>query len=285
MINLEQNCVLVAVCASAANWWLLCESPGDCPADQWLKALFRSGLRLSSKVFKGLSFSLLFHGYFFFHCFLISLLLSTGSSSSGRTEREDTNIMTSVYFNPGSDSGVNGWVVLVERPGSIHELQVCTACLHLVDLHPFLCSFNSCFLSETWPRWRMLKWRLMMERMRLCCRTQCISKFKPTGSTLHAESAKSKSDHRRAFFFVLQQHPQEDHAFCHVLWIPVSSLHCAVPKEMFRMDGRSLSWSCEPSVCVSSSLEYLEWCWSLSTSCWWLWTSPCRPGAERSGTP
>lgn len=124
--------------------------------------------------------------------------------------------------------------MLVEQPGSMPELQVCTACLHLLDLHPFLCSFTSCFLSETWPRWRMLKWRLMMERMRSCCRTLCISKFKPTGCTFRAESTKSKSDHRRAFFFVLQQHPQEDHAFCHVLWIPVSALYCAVPKEMIR---------------------------------------------------
>lgn len=122
----------------------------------------------------------------------------------------------------------------VEQPGSIHELHVCMACLHLVDLHPFLCSFNSCFLSETWPRWRMLKWRLTMGRMRLCCPTQCTSKFKPT---FHVGSTKSKSDHRRAFIFVLQQHPQEDHAFCHVLWIPVSALYCAVPKEMSRMDG------------------------------------------------
>lgn len=67
----------------------------------------------------------------------------------------------------------------------------------------------------------MLRWRLMMEGMRVCYQTQRISKLTQLGlqTLLYATLCSPASV---TLCPPLQQYPEEDHTFCHVLWISVS---------------------------------------------------------------
>lgn len=98
----------------------------------------------------------------------------------------------------------------------LHSCLFCP-CIPFVKIWPCLC----CLVVETLQRWRMLQWRLMMERMRAWCQTRCTSKFTHFRTADHTATFDSK-DHRTLSLLLLQQYTEEDNAFCHVLWISVS---------------------------------------------------------------
>lgn len=66
----------------------------------------------------------------------------------------------------------------------------------------------------------MLKWRLTMERMKVWCQTQCISKYIHPGFVLFL--FRCTFTVKPDLFSPLQQHPEEDSTLCNVLWISVS---------------------------------------------------------------
>lgn len=134
------------------------------------------------------------------------------TSSWEQSEEGDTHTMSSVHFNPGSDSGVNGW------DGSF----VAASLLSFNPFIPFvkIWSCLCCLVLETLQRWRMPRWRLTMERMRAWCQTRCTSKF------IHFWTADDAANLIPRItvcsLLLLQQYTEEDNAVCHVLWVSVS---------------------------------------------------------------
>lgn len=138
-------------------------------------------------------------------------------------------------------------------------------------------------LSETLQRWKMLKWRLMMERMSLRYRTQCISKFIQTLALVNVLNRKHA---------VIAVHSL---LFCSNIRKKITPF---VMSFGFRWVGNlgDMPWVHIATKChflgwqiiadaVLFPLVYSESYWSSWTLCWWLWTSPCQPGTERLEMP